>query len=92
MRDCEFSRFESEAQLRKLTDTKNDHIQKIARIDSIIELWNELEELQLLRSKIESIDELNIDKIIDLRNKTDLEIIEINKCIVDFEATSVSTI
>ena len=25
-RDCEFSRFESEAQLRKLTDTKNDHI------------------------------------------------------------------
>ena len=86
-REYEFKRLEREEQLRKLMGTKNDHIQKISLIDSIIELWNEIEGLQLLRSKIESIDEPNIDEIIDLRNKTDLEIIEINKRIADLEAT-----
>jgi hypothetical protein len=86
-RDYENKRLKNETQLKKFENIKDDYFQEIRWINSIIELWNEHEELQLLRSKIESIDEPNIDEIIDLRNKTDLEVIEINKRNEDFEAT-----
>jgi len=86
LRDYEFKRLEKESQIRKLEDIKNDYILKIGRINSIIDLWDEFEGLQLLRSNIESVNEPNIDEIVNLRNKTELEIIKTNKCIEDFEA------
>jgi len=85
-RDCEHKKLEKDSQLKELEDIKNDYIIEIGCINSIIDFWDEFEELQLLRSKIESIDEPNIDEIIDLRNKTDLEILKTNECIEDLEA------